>query len=150
MIQPLTNAGQQPADIFRWRQNGYNLLLYLTTKHVFENFGWCNCPVAPLGCGPGCTPPLHGISDNGSFFTSVTASGATTMMPKRPWCLRNKLAKIFTDALNQISTIRKTSVTDNVIACPSRTNFGTAIGSSMSFSCCYLHAGFYNAFCQSE
>ena len=29
-----------------------NFLLYLTTKHVFENFGVCNCPVAhPLVTG---------------------------------------------------------------------------------------------------
>ena len=24
----------------------------------FENFGWCSCPVAPLGCGPGQTFPF--------------------------------------------------------------------------------------------
>jgi len=26
-------------------------LLYLTTKHNFENFGGCNCPVVPLVAG---------------------------------------------------------------------------------------------------
>ena len=52
MIQSLANAGPQPADIFKWRQNGCNLLLYLTTKHVFENFERCNCPVSFPSCGP--------------------------------------------------------------------------------------------------
>jgi len=51
-IQPLAHAGPQPADISRWRQNVCNLLLYLTTKHVFANFGWCNCPVVPVVVGP--------------------------------------------------------------------------------------------------
>jgi len=33
-------------------QNDYNLL-YLKTKHVFQNVGGAsNCPVAPSGCGP--------------------------------------------------------------------------------------------------
>jgi len=32
--------------IFSGRQNTCNLLLYLTTKHVFENFGKGNCRVA--------------------------------------------------------------------------------------------------------
>jgi len=27
-------------------KNSYNLLLYLPTKHVFENFGGGDCPVA--------------------------------------------------------------------------------------------------------
>ena len=51
MIQPLAHAGPQPADISRWRQNVCNLLLYLTTKHIFANFSWCNCPVVPLVVG---------------------------------------------------------------------------------------------------
>jgi len=49
MIQPLAQAGPQPADISRWSRNVCNL--YPTTKHVFENFGWCNFPVAPLVVG---------------------------------------------------------------------------------------------------
>jgi len=39
------------------------------------------------------------------------ASGAARMRPKKPWAPRNKLAKIFTGALDQFSTDRKTSVT---------------------------------------
>jgi len=54
----------QPSDIFwgkircnlfavllSWGENGYYLLLYVTTKHVFKNFGGqlLGCP---LGCGP--------------------------------------------------------------------------------------------------
>ena len=35
----------RPADEF-------NLLLYLTAKHIFLNFGWSNRPV-PSGCRPG-------------------------------------------------------------------------------------------------
>jgi len=97
----------QPADISRWRQNVCNLLLYLTTKHVFENFGWCSCPVAPLGCVPGRTSLLHGISDNGSFVSSATASGAARMRSKKPWSPRNHLAKIFAGALDQFSTERR-------------------------------------------
>ena len=97
----------------------------------------------------------NGISDNGSFFTSITASGAGRMRSKKPWIPRNKLAKIFTVALDQFSPVRKTSVTDNFIDCPSRTNslaalLVTAIGSSIKFSCFYLNAGFHNAFCQSR
>jgi len=26
---------------------------YLTNKHIFENFGEVNCPVAPFGCRTG-------------------------------------------------------------------------------------------------
>lgn len=34
-------------------QNVCNSLLYLTAKHLFENFGGRNCPVAP--------PPVAGV-----------------------------------------------------------------------------------------
>ena len=83
-------------------------------------------PGCPPGCGPGRTS-LHGVSDNGSFFTSVTASTAARMRPKRLWTSRNKLAKIFTGALDQFSTVRKTSVTDDVTNCPPRTKFLAAL-----------------------
>ena len=56
MIQPLAHVGPQPADISMWRQNVCNLLLYLTTKHIFESFGWCSCPVAPLVVGLAAHP----------------------------------------------------------------------------------------------
>jgi len=41
----------QPANIF-WGED-CNLMLFLTTKHDFENFGGDNCPVVPLGWRPG-------------------------------------------------------------------------------------------------
>jgi len=44
-------TGPQPAAIFGVEQTDYNLFLHLTTKHVSENFGKGNCPVAPLGWG---------------------------------------------------------------------------------------------------
>jgi len=65
----------------------------------------------PLVVGLAKHSPLHGILDNGSFVTSVTASGAARMKPKKPWSPRNQLAKIFTGALDQLSTVRKTSTT---------------------------------------
>jgi len=40
-------AGLQPTDIFGGAKR-CNLLLYLTNTHVFKNFGWGNCPIAPL------------------------------------------------------------------------------------------------------
>jgi len=45
------------------------------------------------------------------------SSGAARMKP-RPWPARNILAKIFTGALYQFSTLRKTSVTDDIIDWP--------------------------------
>jgi len=39
----LTEYRSQPADIFERRQNDFNVLLYLTTKHVFEIF-WGKLP----------------------------------------------------------------------------------------------------------
>jgi len=46
---------------------------------------------------------------------SPWGSGAVRMRSKRPWPLRNILAKIFTSALYQVSTVRKTSMTDDAI-----------------------------------
>jgi len=45
--------GPPPADMFvrRW-QNDCNLMLHLTTKNVFENFGGSNYPVSSPGFGP--------------------------------------------------------------------------------------------------
>jgi len=65
------------------------------------------------------------------------------------------LLRFFTAALDQFLHVKKTSVTDDFTDCPSRTNFlaalqVAAIGSSMNFSCFYLNAGCYNAFCQSK
>ena len=39
-------VGPQPADI--GERNDYNILMYLTTTHDFENYGVGNCPVVPL------------------------------------------------------------------------------------------------------
>jgi len=44
---PDFNPGPQTADIFGGG-NYCDLLLFLNTKHVFENFGGSDCPVAPL------------------------------------------------------------------------------------------------------
>jgi len=42
------------ADISGGRPTDCNLLLHLTTKHIFEKFGGVsNCPVAPLVAGRG-------------------------------------------------------------------------------------------------
>jgi len=53
-------AGLQPADYFsrdgKMVQTDCNLLLYLTNKHDFFNFGWGNCLVASFwlqACYPG-------------------------------------------------------------------------------------------------
>jgi len=41
-------TGQQPADVFGDEQNYCKLMLHLTDKYAFENFGEGNFPVAPL------------------------------------------------------------------------------------------------------
>jgi len=48
---PFPKAGPQPADIFVW-QNNCNLMLHLTTKHVFEKFAGVLFPGYPPVCGP--------------------------------------------------------------------------------------------------
>jgi len=68
----------------------------------------------------------------------LSSSGAARMRPKRPWPfpVRNKLAKIFTGALYQFSTRRKTSVTDDVIDWPlPNKNLGCAKLSRFCLNC---------------
>jgi len=70
------------------------------------------------------------------FFQSiVVAGGAARMRPKRHGWLRNKLAKFFIGALYEFSTVRKTSVTDDVIDWPLPNKmFGCATDCSLVFS----------------
>jgi len=46
-------------------------------------------------------------NQNHNWLSLFNGSGAARMRPKRPWPSRNKLAKIFTGALYQFSTVRK-------------------------------------------
>jgi len=56
--------------------------------------------------------------ENGDHCNPFGSGAACRMRLKRPWTPRNKLAKISAGALYQFSTVRKTSVTDDVIDWP--------------------------------
>jgi len=58
MVQPLAHAGPQPADIYRWRQNGYNLL-YVTTNMFLKTSVGAIAQFPPLGCEPDNTSLLQ-------------------------------------------------------------------------------------------